>query len=166
MDAQHKAAKIISGLVLLASILLLIDYYLPATNKVLVIESIRTRAEQQTSRRTGYVYQKQFHHAIADGIKIHDANFNCVTLEKGDTVILGRTPIYKLQLSLTVLNGFNSGVICDAEYNPFIFKGLFVLLPIILSAGAMRSKEKGGSIIGAGVALVVLLAVLCPLFIL
>lgn len=165
MDKQHKAAKVISGLVLLASILLLIDYYLPQQQLALVIERTTSDVEDLVSRR-GLLSSNTHNYGYAQGIKIAESNFPCIKFLKGDAIILSRSAIYKLQTEIIGLNSYNNGEKCPSEYNPFAARGLFILLPILFAIGAIRSKDIGGSVVGGGVALVVYLADICSLFIL
>ena len=165
MDAQHKAAKVISGLVLLASILLLIDYYIAPKYAFGVVGDTEAHTERVTNRYGGSRLN-QYGYWYASGIKISSNNFKCVHLLPGDSIILARSAIYKLQTELTPLSGYYKGVSCRAEYNPFGARGLFILLPILFCIGGIRSKEKGGSIIGAAVALAIYFADICSLFIL
>lgn len=165
MDKQHKAAKVISGLVLLASILLLIDYYLPLQHRLLVVSSNEAQSEKVAGSR-GYVSTNRYGYWYADGIKISSNNFKRINLAPGDTIVLTRSVIYKLQTKLTATSGYYAGYTCDADYNPFGLRGLFILLPLLLAIVALRSHDKAASVVGGGVATAVYLADICSLFIL
>lgn len=164
MDKQHKAAKIISGLVLLASILLLIDYYLPQRQDVLIVDNINTTMQSEHYR--GHTSHSYYNYWYAGGVEIAENNFTKINFLPGDTLVLTRSRIYKIQTAVMALSGYYAGVSNNAEYNPFAARGLFILLPILFAIGAIRSKDKGGSIVGCGVAIVVYLADTCSLFIL
>lgn len=138
---------------------------MPQQKQLLVVEEMSHRKESMTNRR-GYESTTYYSYWYAGGIKMSENNFPCINFLPGDSIILTRSKIYKLQTQVTALSGYYKGEICEATYNPFGLRGLFTLLPILFAIGAILSKEKGGAIVGAGVALAVYFAAVCSLFIL
>lgn len=165
MDAKHKAARYLSGLIFLASILLFIDYYLPAQQRLLIIDSTTTHSET-VGNRYGQTRINQNNYGYAGDIKVAENNFPCISFREGDTIILSTSPIHKIQTNVIGLSGFNRGALCNAEYNPFVLKGLFILLPMLLALGAIMSKDRAIAMIGSAVAATLYIAAISSIFIL
>lgn len=158
MSNAQKATKILSGLVILASILLLIDYYLPPQKKLLVIE-----VREDKGRYSGHRYHS---YGYAEGIKISENNFPCIGLTVGDTLILTRSAIHKIQQHIVCIGGTFKGANCVAEFNTFGLRGIFLLLPLLLALTAIRVKDEATALFTVTVALSIYLMVICVHFVL
>jgi hypothetical protein len=155
LKLQTKILKVISGLILIASILLLIDYYLPLRKEVLITE--KYYSAHTSGKWTDYYIQ-------ASGVSLSQLNFTCLPLSTGDTLLLSRSYIYHIPVQVQIISPYYGGE-CEAEYNPFAFRGLFILIPILLSAAALMARQFAPLLISCLVSIVLYIVAVSSLFI-
>gem|GEM_PF-5656683 len=155
MKLQTKIPKVISGLILLASILLLIDYYLPIKHDMLVTEKYYSR--HTSGKWTDYYIQ-------AGGTTLSQLNFPCLPLSTGDTIIYSHSAIYRLPLQVQIISPYYSGH-CSTDYNPFIFKGLSILIPILFALATLMAKQFPPMLMSCIISVVSYIAAISSLFV-